>query len=188
MPATLPNLLSACRIALAPVLLALAWRGLPEAFLAVLALALLTDLLDGWLARRLGQVSDRGAELDSLGDLCVYLAVPVAAWWLWPEALLRDPVSVTVIVASYTFTSALGFLRYGRVKSFSTWSGRVSAFVLSAGAVLLLLDVSVWPLRVAALVVVLSDLEEIAMMALLPRWRANVPSLWHAARGAPRRA
>ena len=188
MPATLPNLLSASRIALVPVLLVLSWRGLPEAFLAVLALALLTDFLDGQLARRLGQVSDRGAELDSLGDLCLYLAVPVAAWWLWPEALLRDPVTAAVIVASYTFTSALGFLRYGRVKSFSTWSGRVSAFVLSAGVILLLLDVSVWPLRVAAAVVVLSDLEEIAMMALLPRWQANVPSLWHAARTPPRRA
>lgn len=187
MPATLPNLLSASRMALAPVLLGLSWRGLPEAFLAVLALALLTDLLDGALARRLGQVSDRGAELDSLGDLCVYLAVPVAAWWLWPEVVLRDPVTVAVIVASYGLTSALGFLRYGRVKSFSTWSGRVSALVLSAGVVLLLLDVSVWPLRAAAVVVVLSDLEEVAMMALLPRWQANVPSLWHAKRASQRR-
>lgn len=187
MPATLPNLLSVCRILLAPVLLALAWRGLPEAFLGVLSAALFTDFLDGWLARRLGQVSDRGAELDSLGDLCVYLAVPVSAWWLWPEALLRDPVPIAVIVASYTLTSALGFLRYGRVRGFSTWSGRGSAFVLSVGAVLLLLDISIWPLRVAAVVVVLSDLEELAMMALLPRWRANVPSLWHAARTAPRR-
>lgn len=187
MPATLPNLLSASRIALAPALLLLSWQGLPGAFLAVLASALLTDLLDGLLARRLGQVSDRGAELDSLGDLCIYLTVPVAAWWLWPEVVLRDPVTVAVIVASYTCTSALGLLRYGRVKSFSTWSGRVSACVLSAGVVLLLLDVSVWPLRVAAAVVVLSDLEEIAMLALLPRWQANVPSLWHAARMPPRR-
>jgi phosphatidylglycerophosphate synthase len=187
LPVTLPNLLSASRIALAPVLLALAWGGLPEAFLAVLAAALLTDFLDGRLARRLGQVSDRGAELDSMGDLCIYLAVPVAAWWLWPEALLRDPISVAVIVASYTLTSAVGFLRYGRVKSFSTWSGRVSAFVLSVGAILLLIDASIWPLRVSAGVVVLSDLEEIAIMALLPHWRANVPSLWHAARAEPRR-
>lgn len=187
MHATLPNLLSVSRIALVPVLLLLAWRGQSDAFLVVLGLALLTDFLDGRLARRLGQVSDRGAELDSLGDLCLYLAVPVAAWWLWPEVVLRDPVSVVVIVASYGLNSALGFLRYGRVKSFSTWSGRFSALVLSAGVLLLLLDVSVWPLRVAAGVVVLSDLEEIAMLALLPRWQANVPSLWHAVRIAERR-
>jgi hypothetical protein len=73
------------------------------------------------------------------------------------------------------------------VKCFSTWSGKLSAGVLGAGALLLLLDVSAWQLRVATIVVVLSDLEEITMMAVLDEWRPNVPTLWHALQGAPSR-
>jgi len=46
----LPNALSALRLALAPVLLALAWSGAPRAFVCRLALSLMTDIADGRIA------------------------------------------------------------------------------------------------------------------------------------------
>ena len=51
----LPNALSALRLALAPVLLALAWAGAPRTFVGCLALSLATDVVDGKIARRTGQ-------------------------------------------------------------------------------------------------------------------------------------
>jgi hypothetical protein len=38
------------------------------------------------------------------------------------------------------------------------------------------------PFRIAACVLVLAELEEIAITATLREWRANVPTLWHARR------
>lgn len=179
---TIPNGISIARIALAPALLYLAWTGRVALFLLLLVILVLSDFADGHLARKRGQVSELGAQLDGWGDLAIYLAVPVCSWWLWPEVIRPEAPFVVTVIASYTLTTAIGLLRYGRLESYHTWGGRVSGTLLGAGALLLLAGVSAWPLRIAAVVVVLADLEEIAMMAVLPRWRSDVPSLWHAMR------
>jgi CDP-diacylglycerol--glycerol-3-phosphate 3-phosphatidyltransferase len=179
---TLPNLLSASRFAFAPVLLYLAWNGEASAFLLLLGAVLLTDVADGYLARRLGQVSELGGRLDSWGDLATYLSGGVCIWWLWPELVRREGAAVLTVVVSYTLTMTVGFLRYRRLTSFHTWGGKVSAVALGIGALVLLIGDSPWLLRLAAVVVVLSDIEELAMMWVLPEWQPNVPSLWHALR------
>src|SRR5437899_2353762 len=74
---TIANGLSVLRIGLAPVLLVLASQGAAHAFTACLALALLTDIADGKIARWLGQASPLGARLDTWGDLLLYLSLPV---------------------------------------------------------------------------------------------------------------
>ncbi|MDC0719931.1 CDP-alcohol phosphatidyltransferase family protein [Nannocystis bainbridge] len=61
--------------------LAGAWliaHGQPVAALFVLGLGQIFDLLDGWLARRFGAVSDIGARLDWSCDCAVAVAVYVA--------------------------------------------------------------------------------------------------------------
>ena len=47
--------------------------------LCAVALAMLTDYLDGKVARRLGQSSDFGAQLDSLSDAQSFVLVPALA-------------------------------------------------------------------------------------------------------------
>lgn len=177
---TLPNLLSTIRIAMAPGLLYLAWVGEPVLFFWGVVIAFATDFADGYAARRLDQVSERGAQLDGWGDLALYLTLAVAAWWLWPERLAPEATAIAIIVVSYVLTAALGLLRYGRLECFHTWGGRISGAVLAASALLLIAGGPTWPMRIAAAIVVLADLEEIAMQVLLPEWRHDVPSLWHA--------
>ena len=92
-----PNLLSILRIALVPVFL---WFLLDEFFLAaivVLALAGLTDFLDGYLARKLNQITKLGKMLDPVADrlyiFATLLALSVTGyvpWWLAALVILRD--------------------------------------------------------------------------------------------------
>lgn len=95
---TLPNLLSMLRLAGVPVFL---WLVLgPEAdgwALALLMVSGITDFLDGWLARRLGQTSVIGQVLDPVADRLYILAVVVALalrevipWWVALSLPLRD--------------------------------------------------------------------------------------------------
>ncbi|CAB4755201.1 unannotated protein [freshwater metagenome] len=95
---TLPNLLSAVRLALIPVFL---WLVLgPEAdgwALGLLVVSGVTDWLDGWLARRWGQTSVLGQVLDPVADRLYILAVVVGLalrevipWWLAVSLPLRD--------------------------------------------------------------------------------------------------
>ncbi len=57
---------------------------------------------------------------------------------------------------------------------------------MGTGVVFLLLGVAAWPFHVATVVLVASGIEEIAITAILPGPRMNVPSLWHAERLARR--
>jgi CDP-diacylglycerol--glycerol-3-phosphate 3-phosphatidyltransferase len=179
---TLPNALSALRLVLAPAMLWLAWTGRETAFLVTLSVSLLSDLSDGWIARRLGQQSALGTLLDSYGDLATYTTVPLCAWWLWPELIRAERGWVAALVAAYVSPIALGYLKYGRLTSYHTWGAKLSAVVVGSSALLLFLGGPALPFRAAACVLVLAEIEEIAITTILPEWRANVPSLLHARR------
>ena len=166
---TLPNLLSAFRLAMVPVLIHLTVAGRPATFLTVLGACLVSDVLDGWVARRLGQTSALGAALDTWGDFAVYVTVPVCGWWLWPEQVRPEAPTLLVLAASYLSPIAIGWARYGRLTNHRTVSGRVSTILLTAGAVILVAGGSPWFLRAATLIVVLSDIQEIALTLRAPR-------------------
>ncbi|MGQ9707422.1 MAG: CDP-alcohol phosphatidyltransferase family protein [bacterium] len=65
---TIPNLLSISRLILLPLVLFFLFRRQAVWAVAMMLLSWSTDALDGYLARRLNQVSDTGRVLDHLVD------------------------------------------------------------------------------------------------------------------------
>jgi len=178
----LPNAISALRLASAPLLLLLAWGGARRGFLITYVVVLASDVVDGFLARRLGSRSELGARLDSWGDLATYATLPCAAWWLWPDVVRREAAFVAVAVLAYVAPVVLGWLRFGRLTSYHTRGAKAAGVLMGVALpVLFACDVA-WPFHVATGVFVLAEIEEMAITLVLPGWRANVPSLVHALR------
>lgn len=73
--ATLPNLLTLSRLLSLPAIIAMHRAGHPVAAGAVFIVAMLTDCVDGWLARRLGQQSRLGLYLDPVVDKVMVLVL-----------------------------------------------------------------------------------------------------------------
>jgi len=99
---TVPNILTVARIAAAPcVALAFVVFDRPTAdwvAIALFAVAGLTDFLDGWLARRLGQITAVGAMLDPIADkamVAIALAVLLGLFGL--EGWLVIPVAIILL-------------------------------------------------------------------------------------------
>jgi CDP-diacylglycerol--glycerol-3-phosphate 3-phosphatidyltransferase len=174
---TIANALSLLRIALAPIMLGLAWEDALTAFVACLALALATDIADGKIARALGQTSARGAQLDSWGDLGLYVVVPIAAVWLRPELVRSERAWFVLAVASAFVPVAVGLVRFVRPTSYHTRATKLAAYLLGAAVLAAFAFAWVVPFRVAALVLAASQLEEIVITLTLPAWRADVRSL-----------
>lgn len=176
----LPDLLSGFRLAMVPVLGGLAFCGAPALFLAGLVAALASDVADGFLARRLDCASERGARLDSLADLLTFATLPLFAWWLWPDLLRTESAWVAAGILAFALPTFVGWLRFGRLTSYHTWLAKLSSWLVGGSALLLFAGGPAWPFHVAVVVLALEAAEELAITALLPRWRADVPTLWHA--------
>ncbi len=177
-----PNLVSAFRIACVPVLLWLAADGAMNAVLVLFGLALASDAVDGALARRLGQETAFGARLDQWADFALWAALPLAAWWLWPEILRREAAYVILAVACMLLPTALAYLKYRAVPGYHTWSVKLGALAMALAIPLLLLFDIAWPFRIAALFQLVCAVDELGITLLSAECRHDVPSLLHALR------
>jgi CDP-diacylglycerol--glycerol-3-phosphate 3-phosphatidyltransferase len=101
----LPNLLTFARILMIPMVLVLLARGAPRDCFwagAVYSLAAITDMLDGWLARRQNLVSVLGKFLDPLADKLIVSATLV---WLVPMGRISAWAVVLLISREITITA-----------------------------------------------------------------------------------
>jgi len=94
---TVPNALSALRLATVPVFLFLFVTGREEAAVIVYGAGAWTDFFDGYIARRLGQETELGKLLDPLADRIFIVALSLALvavgalpWWLTIAIVARD--------------------------------------------------------------------------------------------------
>jgi CDP-diacylglycerol--glycerol-3-phosphate 3-phosphatidyltransferase len=171
------NMVTLSRLLLAPVLLLLAYLGLPHVFAAILTISLVTDIVDGKLARWLGQASRWGARLDSWADFATYASVPLCAYWLRPELLHSEALTFWAIVLAFAVPVIYGFIKYGTLTSYHTRGAVIAAYCVGGATILLFTLGSTWPLRIAAAVLVVAELEEIAITTVLPRPVTMVRSL-----------
>src|SRR5262249_30088477 len=102
---TVPNQITLLRLGFLPVFLTLISYERYRWALLVLVVAGLTDLFDGWLARRLNQRSSLGAYLDPIADKLLLSSSFVIlaykqkiAWWLSIIVLSRDILILVVAI------------------------------------------------------------------------------------------
>lgn len=104
--------------------------------ITLLSLAEITDLLDGWLARRWKVTSEWGAMLDpyadAMGRLIVYWALACAGLTYAVVPLVMALRDVTVSYCRIIWSKQGGSVG-------AQWSGKVKAVVQGAGAFVLLL-------------------------------------------------
>lgn len=113
----IPNAISLARLVSAPVLVWLAASGARSLFIGVLLAAGLSDLLDGWLARRFSWQSETGARLDSAADIALVLAAIFGIWTFHPEVLIHHWPSVSAVLGLWAVVHAIALIRDGRLSS-----------------------------------------------------------------------
>lgn len=176
----LPNMVSSIRILIAPLLFYIAFQKMEIWFLALLLFSGFTDVLDGFLARTLNQITELGAHLDSWGDFTIYSTMAICAWILWPEIVMREAVYFTMIVSSFSIPVAIGLIKFRRLTSYHTWSVKVAVAATFVGYVLLFSGLAQWPFVLAAIICVYAGLEEILITLVMHHERVDVRSIWAA--------
>lgn len=158
----IPNLLTVVRIFLIPVIVALFYAPLTYGnYLAMFffLIAILTDWLDGFLARKLNQTSNFGAFLDPVADkllvsvvLIVLLQINQTIWLLFPAVvIISREIGISAMrewVARNGRSAVIAVSFKGKVKTFLQMtalallivgSGEIYSYHFLCGLVLLYL-------------------------------------------------
>ena len=128
---TIPNLVSVVRLALIPVFVWFLF-GKDDPALAGWTLGIIgsTDWVDGYLARRLDQVSEVGKFLDPLADR---IAVAVAVIGGWIADVLPDWFAAAIIVREVIMAAgALVIALRARAQLAVRYLGKLATFMLYA--------------------------------------------------------
>ena len=130
---TIPNVLTMIRIVLIPVFVVLFFKGEKIAALCVFCAASLTDMLDGYLARKLNQITDFGKLFDPLADKLMVLTAMVCQTFWGPL-----PLVAVIIVALKELVMVLGgvFMLSKDVVVYSNYFGKAAQVGFIASLIL----------------------------------------------------
>ena len=123
----IPNLLCILRIVLSISFLLI--RPFSSLFLAVYLFCGFTDMIDGYIARKVNAVSTLGAALDSAADtvfigilMLVLLPIMKIPQWIW--------IYIAVIAAVRIASVLIAYIKYRKIAMLHTYSNKATGLIL----------------------------------------------------------
>lgn len=174
-----PNLISLYRLLVFPAILFMALTGRETGFVVLLSISLVSDVLDGNIARYFKLQTNFGAALDNLADIFTYamaiLGLFVFKWSdIEPHAWFLY-LFLGVFVLSY----AVSFLRFGKIPGLHLYSAVSAGYVQSIFFfVLFVFDFYTWMFYVAVGWGLLAYLEKIVVLLWLDDIKIGVKGLY----------
>lgn len=179
-PKRWPNLLSGARIALMPAVLLAAIAGSRPWFVVLVAASLLTDALDGFLARKLNAFSDFGRKLDSAADYLTMITGLAGIALLWPEIVRRELPWIIAGLSAFFGVIVFGFVRLGHAPCYHTWAAKLGVMGCALSMIPLLTGWSAVPFHVMVCLQILAAVEEVVISLLIPAHVGEMATVWHA--------
>jgi CDP-diacylglycerol--glycerol-3-phosphate 3-phosphatidyltransferase len=174
----LPNVLSGVRLLAVPVLLVLAIGRSERAFAWLLIAAMLTDIADGFVARRFHFETTLGAFLDSIADWALTFAWIFGVWVFHRDVVTSNAILCGTAVGLWVLEDLVALLRYRRLSSFHTYLSKIAANALGIFiGVLFVIGYYPWLFHLAIGLTILSSVEELALVGVLREWRTDVRGL-----------
>lgn len=126
----IPNILSLYRLLMFPFLLFLIIQGNSDLFIVLFSINLITDILDGFIARKFNLSSDFGAKLDSMADFGSFILAFTALInfhpYLFEGSSLKWIIAYSATYITYTLISQI---KYGRpATGLHLWSSKIAGY------------------------------------------------------------
>lgn len=169
------------RVIAAPFLLLLLWIGHRELFTWFLLISYSTDMIDGFLARKLKITSPRGSQLDSIGDQ-ITLMIGLIGLLIFEHNFIKINYALIVIVfIPYIIQMLIAYKKYGKATAFHTYLAKSSAliqgvFILSS----LFFSPNYTMFYIMICIGLLETIEEITLIFMYDQWVSDVKSYFWA--------
>lgn len=178
----IPPGLIACRFLLGPVLLIDALDGHTGIWFGIgLIIALMSDIFDGVIARRIGSATPKLRELDSWVDGWFCLCVAVCAWFAQRDTVITFAPLIIVWFATDSLALLLDWLKFRRFASYHAYSSKLAGLLLFIAIfVLFVFQGNNFLLGLALVAAIISHFERMIITAIMPRWTPDIPGFWKA--------
>lgn len=169
------------RVVAAPFLLLLLWLGHRELFTWFLLLSYSTDMIDGFLARKLKITSPRGSQLDSMGDQITLVVGLVGLLIFENDFIKTNYVLIIIVFIPYIIQMLIAYKKYGKATAFHTYLAKSSAliqgiFILSS----LFFSPNYTLFYIMICIGLLETIEEITLIFMYDEWVSDVKSYFWA--------
>jgi phosphatidylglycerophosphate synthase len=174
-----PNAISLARLLATPILLsAVLWQR-QELFKWLLLACLLSDILDGLIARIFRLRTRLGATLDSTADILVAVIMISGICVFQRPFLLAHIWEIALPVAMFVLQLVAAIWRYGRISSYHTVLNRIAAYAQGIFVMSLFLwGYQAWLFHPMIALTVAASVEEFLLLCVLPESRVDVRGLY----------
>ncbi len=169
------------RIAAAPFLLILLWFDERSIFTWFLLISYSTDMIDGFLARRLKISSPRGSQLDSFGDQITFVIGLLGVMRFDFDFIEKNYVLIFIAFTPYLIQMFIAFVKYGKATAFHTYLAKLSAIIQSVFILwLLFFEPVTWLFYVMIGLGLLETFEEVTLIFMFDDWVSGVKGIYWA--------
>lgn len=169
------------RIAAAPFLLLLIWLNQRELFTWFLLASYSTDMIDGFLARKLKITSPRGSQLDSFGDQITLLIGLLGLLVFEFDFIQQNYILIIIAFIPYLIQMLIAYTKYGKATAFHTYLAKISAFAQGVFILWSLFFAPMYWLFYFMIVLgFLETIEEIILIFMHDEWASDIKGIYWA--------
>jgi cardiolipin synthase len=176
---TIPNVITSYRLFMAPVILYFIISGQEKLFAIFLVVNLLTDVIDGYIARRFKLETEIGARLDAFADYFTYILVFIGLFVFKLDELRPYLVSAIIFVSMLVLTVIVSIIKFRKFHSYHTVIEKSGGYVQALFFIGLFTIGFIGPLYYFMIVFgILGAIETIAIDILIPEMRSDILGLY----------
>jgi CDP-diacylglycerol--glycerol-3-phosphate 3-phosphatidyltransferase len=127
-----PNAISFYRVITFPLILVLALLGKEQWFVILLSINLVSDILDGFIARTFKLTTRFGAALDNLGDMGTYILALYGVFAFRWEAIQPHAWLLYLILAIFVLSYLVAFVRFGKIPGLHLYGAVIAGYIQGA--------------------------------------------------------
>ncbi|WP_341907016.1 CDP-alcohol phosphatidyltransferase family protein [Fluviicola taffensis] len=125
----IPNMLSAYRILVLPVIFYALFSNKDQLFIILLTVNLISDILDGFIARRFNLQTEFGARLDSIADIGTYIGAFSGMFWFHFDFITEYKSWFIVMMSLYIIPQAISLVKFKRSPSLHLYSNKITGYL-----------------------------------------------------------
>lgn len=175
----IPNALSAYRIVALPFIIYAIASGNRHLFIILISVNLITDILDGIIARTFNMQTEFGARLDSAADIGTFLMAVAGVVFLDGPFVHEHFTAFLVLMVCYLTPYVISLIKFGRLQSLHLYAYKITGYVqgififtyfnfgYAAWYFYLMMVVSFW-----------AYVEETASLLVMKELRSNIKSVF----------